>query len=451
VGDLKNIDRPKVMKIPGPRASNLYQFYKQYVPKAIYNIVPTFIKRGEGAVFQDVDGNVFIDFAGGIGVLNIGYSHPEVVEVVKEQAEKFFHSSINEVLYESYVELAKKLTIITPGDYPKKTMFVNSGAEAVENAIKIVRSYTKKTDIICFEGAYHGRTSLAMALTSKVKPYCFGFGPFPSGIHKIPFGYCYRCAYGLERNNCGLRCAERLDEIFTSVVSPENVAAVIIEPIQGESGFILPPDEYFTRIKEICEKNNILLIDDEIQTGFCRTGKMFAAEYWSVIPDILITSKSIAGGIPLSAVCGKAEIMDSVHIGGIGGTFSGNPLACSAGLKIIEIMGRDNFEGKALHIGKIIKDRFESMKEKYPLIGDVRGRGAMVAMELVKDRSSKDPAKEETKSIIEECYQNGLVILSAGLYSNVIRVLVPLVVTDAQLNSGLGILEKAIGKIGIIN
>jgi len=445
---IKNIKKPEIKtKIPGLKSKELLKLKEKYVPQGVSNTVPTFIKRGEGAVVEDIDENIFLDFVGGIGVLNIGYSHPEVVEVVKKQAGKFFHSSINVVLYESYIQLAKKLCEITPGDFSKMTLFVNSGAEAVENAIKIARKYTKKTDIVCFEGAFHGRTLLAMSLTSKVKPYSFGFGPFAPGIHKIPYANCYRCAYGLKRESCNLRCAERLEEIFTSVVDAGNVAAVILEPIQGEGGFILPPDEFVNRLKEICEKNNILLIADEIQTGFCRTGKMFASEYWSVIPDIIIMAKSLAAGIPLSAVTGRKEIMESAHVGGLGGTYSGNPLACTAGLKVIEVMQRDNFTEKAQKIGEIILARFNAMAEKYSIIGDVRGRGAMMAFELVKDRKNKVPAKEETKAVVEEAYKNGLILLSAGLYGNVIRILVPLVVTEEQLNAGLDIIENAVEKV----
>jgi len=448
--NISNIKKPKIKtEIPGPKAKALLQLKEKYVPKGIFNTVPTFIKRGEGAVIEDIDGNILLDFAGGIGVLNIGHSHPEVVEGVKEKAEKFFHSSINVVLYESYIQLAKKLCEITPGNFKKKTMFVNSGAEAVENAIKIARKYTKKTDIISFEGAFHGRTLLTMSLTSKVKPYSFGFGPFAPGIHKIPFAYCYRCSYGLERSSCSLRCVERLNEIFSSVISAEDVAAVILEPIQGEGGFILPPDEFVNRLKEICEKNNILLIADEIQTGFCRTGKMFASEYWEVAPDIITTAKSIAGGLPLSAITAREEIIEASHNGGIGGTFCGNPLACAAGLKVIEIMERDNFARKAQRIGEIIQPRFNTMKEKYSMIGNVRGRGVMMAFELVKDRKNKEPANEEAKAVIKEVYKNGLILLSAGLYSNVIRILVPLVVTEEQLNAGLDIIENAVKKVSL--
>lgn len=445
---IKNISEPVIKTgIPGPKSRELLKMEDKYVPRGVFHTVPAFIKRGEGAVIEDIDGNIFIDFAAGISVLNIGYSHPEVVEAVKDQAEKYFHTSFSVFLNEPYLKLAKKLCEITPGDFPKKTTFFNCGAEAVENAIKIARQYTKKTDIICFEGAYHGRTLLTMTLTSKPRPYTFGFGPFAPGVHKIPFASCYRCAYGLKRETCNLRCAERLDEIFASVVDADDVAAVIVEPLQGEGGFSLPPDEFFSKIKEICEKHNILVIADEVQSGFCRTGKMFASEYWDVVPDIVAMSKSLAGGLPLSALTAKAEIIETPQVGQIGGTFCGNPVACAAALKVIEIMERDNFAEKARKIGDILKPRLESMKEKYSIIGDVRGRGAMVAFELVKDRKTKVPAKEETAAIKEEAYKNGLVILSAGIYSNVIRLLVPLVITQEQLNSGLDIIEKSVAKV----
>ena len=328
-------------------------------------------------------------------------------------------------------------------------MFVNNGVEAVKNAIKIARRYTKKTDIIYFEGVFHGRTLLTMSLTSKVKPYSFGFGPFAPGIHKRAYANCYRCAYSLKREMCNLRCVKRLEEIFTGVVDAENIASAILEPIQGESGFIVPPNEFVNTLKEKCEKNNILLIADEIQTNFCRTGKMFESEYWEATPDIVVSAKSIAGGLPLSAVTARIEIIEASQSGGIGGTFCGNPLACAAALKVIEIMERDNFSRKAQKIGEVIQSRFNTMKEKYSMIGDVRGRGAMMAFELVKDRKNKVPAKEETKAVIKEAYKNGLILLSAGLYSNVIRILVPLVVTEEQLNAGLDIIERAIEKVSL--
>jgi len=433
--------------IPGPKSKKYFELNEKYVPKAIYNVIPTFTKRAEGAVIEDCDGNIFIDLGAGISVVNIGYSNPEVVEAVKKQAEKFFHTAFNVMKYESYVNLAKKLAEISPGDYEKKTIFVNSGAEAIENAVKVARGYTKKTDIISFEGAFHGRTLLTSSLNGRVNPFGMGFGPFAPGIHKIPFASCYRCVYGLKKENCNFRCAERLNEILSTLTNPENVAAVILEPIQGTGGFIVPPDEFIYRIKKICEKNNILLIADEVQSGFCRSGKMFASEYWNVTPDIIATAKSIAGGLPLGAVIAKAEIMNSIQISGLGGTFGGNPLSCVAAEKVIEIMERDNYAEKSNAIGKIIISRFEKMREKYSVVGDIRGRGSMIGLELVKDRETKEPATNEVKQIMKEAYENGVILLSSGPNKNIIRISPPLVITEEQLDSGLEVIEKIFYKI----
>ncbi|KZL89318.1 4-aminobutyrate--2-oxoglutarate transaminase [Clostridium magnum] len=438
-----------ITEIPGPKSQELLKTREKNVPSSISGQCPVFIKKGQGSLFEDVDGNVFLDFAGGIGVLNIGYCHPEVVEAVKAQAEKYFHTSINVIQYEQYIKLAEKINNLIPGKFEKKTMFVNSGAEADENAVKIARKYTNRSEIVCFTGAFHGRTLLTMTMTSKVKPYKLGFGPFAPGVHKVPFPYCYRCPHGLERETCNLHCAKQLDAFFLEQVAPEDVAAFIIEPLQGEGGFVLPPDEYIVQLRKLCDKHGILLICDEVQSGFCRTGKMFASSYWEefgVYADIVTSAKSIAAGLPLSAVTARAEIMNSAQIGGIGGTYSGNPLATTAALKVIEIMERDNFVEKACHIGELTRTRLNEMKEKYELIGDVRGRGAMLALELVKDRTTKEPAKEETNKIVEECFQNGLVTLSCGIRGNVIRFLMPLVTTDEQLLAGLDILERAIAK-----
>lgn len=446
--ELRNYKNPVIKTdIPGPKSKILLELDKKYVPKAIYNIVPSFIKRAEGAVIEDCDGNIFIDFGAGISVVNIGYSNPEVIEAVKKQVEKYFHTAFNIMKYESYVNVAKKLAEISPGDYKKKTIFVNSGAEAIENAIKVARGYMNKSDIISFEGAFHGRTLLTASLNGRIDPFGLGFGPFAPGIHKIPFASCYRCVYGLKKENCNFRCAERLNEILSTLTNPRNVAAVILEPIQGTGGFIVPPDEFIFRIKKICERNNILLIADEVQSGFCRSGKMFASEYWNVVPDIIATAKSIAGGLPLGAVIAKAEIMDSIQASGLGGTFGGNPLSCVAAEKVIEIMERDNFAEKSNSIGSIVLSRFEKMKEKYSIIGDIRGRGSMIGMELVKDRITKEPAANEVKQILKEAYENGVILLSSGPYKNIIRISPPLVITEEQLNSGLEIIEKIFCKI----
>lgn len=446
--NLKDFEHP-VLKtsIPGPKSKDLLALDNEYVPKAIYNVVPSFINRAEGAIIEDVDGNIFIDLGAGISVVNIGYSNPELIEAVKEQAEKYFHTAYNILKYESYVNVAKKLVDSTPGKFRKKVIFINSGAEAVENAVKLARGYTKKSDIISFEGAFHGRTLLTATLNGRIDPFGLGFGPFPPGIHKLPFAYCYRCAYGLKKESCNLRCAERLDEIIHTITNPNNVAAVILEPIQGTGGFVVPPDDFVLRVKEICEENNILLIADEVQSGFCRSGKMFASEYWQVVPDIIATAKSIAGGLPLGAVIAKAEIMDSIQISGLGGTFGGNPVACVAAEKVIEIMKRDNFAEKSNLIGKITLERFNKMKEKFSIIGDVRGRGSMIGMELVEDRTSKKPNANAVKQILKEAYENGVILLSSGVYKNVIRVSPPLVITENQLNSALNIVEQVFHKL----
>jgi len=448
---LKRLTEPKIIcEVPGPKSQELLKLRAENVPIGVSGVVPTFIQRGEGALFEDVDGNVFLDFAGGLGVLNIGYSHPEVVEAVKQQCDKYFHSSINIVLYEQYVRLAEKLNQLVPGDFDKKTMFVNSGAEANENAIKIARKFTKRTEIIAFTGAFHGRTLMTMTLTSKVKPYKFGFGPFAPGVHRMLFPYCYRCPYGLKIESCEFHCAKQFEDFFLEQVAPEDIAAFILEPVQGEGGFVIPPDEFIVELRRVCDKYGILLIADEIQTGYCRTGKMFATQYWAdkgVYADIVTSAKSMGAGLPISAVTARAEIIGAAQVGGIGGTYCGNPLASTAALKVIEVMEREFFAEKGQHIGKACMKRLKEMKEKHDIIGDIRGLGAMIAIELVKDRETKESAKDETNKIIAECYKNGLVILSAGVRGNVIRFLMPLVVTDKQLEIGLDILEKAIERV----
>lgn len=434
-------------EIPGPKSRELLALREKYVSRGPANTVPVFAEEAKGALVRDVDGNVFIDFAAGIGVINVGHSPREVVDAVEEQAEKFLHTCFHVVMYEPYIRLAEKLAEITPGDFPKKTLLVNSGAEAVENAVKLARKYTKRTGIVSFECGFHGRTLMAMTLTSKVKPYKFGFGPFAPDVYKVPSAYCYRCAYGLTYPGCGMKCVDNLERFFVSECPAENVAAVIIEPVQGEGGFIVPPPEFLHGVKKICEKYGIVFIADEVQTGFGRTGKYFAVENFGVLPDLITMSKSLAAGLPLSAVTGRAEIMDAPNPGEVGGTFGGNPVSCAASLKAIELIEREGLSARANVLGSRMMDRFKEMQENYPVIGDVRGMGAMVAVELVKDRGTKEPAKEATSQVIAHCWKNGLIALSAGIYSNVVRILVPLVVTDEQLTMGLDILESAIAGV----
>lgn len=441
---------PKIVTdtFPGPKSAELLKVRKDNVTDAVGMLAPVFVEKAEGAMVQDVDGNVFVDFVAGIGVLNIGHSHPEVVEAVKAQAEKYFAPNINVFNYEQYPRLAEKLNEIVPIVGPKKTILVNTGAEADENAVKLARRFTGRSEIICFSGAFHGRSYMTMAMTSKVKPYKFNFGPMPGGVHRFPFPYFYRFPQGFTNEEAyGEYCAAQFEEsYFLEYVAPEQVAAIILEPIQGEGGFIIPPDSFLKGLRAICDKYGILLIADEIQTGYARTGKMFACEHWSVRPDIVVSAKSVAGGIPVACVTARQDIMESVSPGELGGTYCGNALATASALKILEIMKRDDYCGKANRIGDITMKRLKEMEAKYSLIGNVRGRGAMCAVEFVKDRATKAPAKEETKAIIGECMKNGLVVLGAGVRDNMIRFLMPLVITDEQLNAGLDILDAAIAK-----
>ncbi|WP_027717082.1 4-aminobutyrate--2-oxoglutarate transaminase [Desulfovirgula thermocuniculi] len=434
--------------VPGPQSSAILEKKNKYVARGISNVAPIFIAEAKGALVKDVDGNEYIDFYGGIGTLNAGHCPEPVVAAIKSQAEKLLHSCFMVTMYEGYVNLAERLAGMCPvkGE-SKKVMLANSGAEAVENAVKIARSYAGRPGIIAFECAFHGRTYMAMTLTSKVKPYKFGFGPFVPEVYKVPSAYCYRCYFNSTYPGCGLHCLENFERFFAAEVAPENIAAVIVEPVQGEGGFIVPPPEFLPGLQGICEKYGITFIVDEVQTGFGRTGRMFAVEHWGVQPDLMTLAKSIASGMPLSAVVGRAEVMDAPDPGHIGGTFGGNPVSCAAALATIEYIQEQRLAERAARIGEVALKRLRAMQEKYRLIGDVRGLGAMVAMELVKDRKTKEPAKDETKLIIEECYRRGLLVISAGIFSNVIRLLVPLVITDEQLDAGLGILEEVMARV----
>lgn len=419
----------------------------QHIPQGPFNVHPIFAARAKGAIIIDVEGREYIDFAGGIGVNNIGHCDEEVIKAVHDQIQKYIHTCFHVVMYEPYIELAKRLNKITPGGFQKKTMFVNSGAEAVENAIKIARHATGRPATIAFEDAFHGRTLLALSLTSKMKPYKFGFGPYAPEIYRMPYAYCYRCAFGLEYPSCELRCAYFLQDFFHTHISAEQVAALIVEPVLGEGGFVVPPKEYFKILKKICEDNGIVFIADEVQTGFGRTAKMFAMEHYDVAPDITVMAKSIAGGFPLSAVTGKSELMDHPQVGGLGGTYAGNPVACSAALAVLDQFEKKDLLTRAEHIGKKILERFLEYKNRYSVVGDVRGLGAMVGMELVTDRKTKEPATALTKELITICRQKGLLMISAGTYSNIIRPLMPLVITDEQLEKGLSIIDESLSEL----
>lgn len=429
--------------IPGPRSRELMQRRNDAVVRGAFHATPVFVAKAEGAVIEDVDGNRMIDFAGGIGCLNTGHRAPAVVEAIRQQLDRFLHTSFNVLPYESYVALAERLNAITPGRFAKKTLLVNSGAEAVENAVKLARAYTKRPAILTFEDAFHGRTYMAMALTSKTHPYKAGFEPFPSDVYRVPFGYCYRCSYKLTYPECEMYCARHIEDAFKRQVAAESVAAVIVEPIMGEGGFITPPVEFFSILSEICHKHRIVLIADEVQTGFARTGSMFACDRFGLTPDMIVTAKSLSGGLPLAAVTGRAEVMDATGPGTVGGTFGGNPAACEAALAVIDMIQRENLAARANSLGERFANRATRWQQRWELVGEVRGLGAMQAIELVRSRDTREPADEETKQVAQYCYERGLVVLTAGTYGNVIRVLVPLVISDAQMDEALDVLEAA--------
>ena len=430
-------------------ASNKYfgELRGKVIPQGQGSVTPYYVERAKGAVIYDIEGREFIDFAGGIGVMNVGHSHPRVVEAIKDQAERFTHTCFMVVPYPALVELAERLCSLTPGTFPKKALFINSGAEAVENAVKIARYYTKRSAVIAFENGFHGRTLLTMSLTSKVKPYKLGFGPFAPEVYRMPYAYCYRCPLGLRYPKCEVACADYLQEFFVTHVAAESTAALVVEPITGEGGFITPPPEYFPKLSKICQEKGIVFIGDEIQTGMGRTGKMFALEHWQVEPDLTIVAKSLAAGLPLSAVVGKAEIMDSPHIGGLGGTYGGNPVCCRAALAVLDIFAEEDLLKKARVLGDKVRQRFDVWQGQFELIGEVRGLGPMLALELVKDRETKEPATDEAKGLVEFCHQRGLILLACGNFGNVIRTLMPLVIEDEQLERGLAIMEEGLSAL----
>lgn len=442
-------DLPEIISdvLPGPKAREVIARRAAAVPDAIRCGYPVVMDHAEGAMIEDVDGNKFLDWIGGVGVLNIGHCHPEVVEAVKAQADKYFHGMFNVVTHEGYVALAEKLGSIAPvkGDHAK-AYFTNSGAEADENAVKCARAYTKRPNIIVFSGAFHGRTLLTMSMTSK-KAYAVGMGPFPDGVYRATFPYYYRNPAGMPQEKACEYYLKSITDVFEQCAPADTIAAIVVEPLQGEGGFIPAPIEWIQAVRKICDDNGILLVADEVQSGFCRTGKMFATEYWKeagVQPDIIATAKSIAAGVPLSAIIARDEIMDAPAPGTIGGTFGGNALACAAALKTIEIMERDNLADRSMEIGKTVMTRYKEMMKTYSCIGDVRGLGGMIGIEFVKDPVTKEPDAALTGAIIQECATHGLLVEGAGTYNNVIRFLAPLVMTDEQLAKGLDIFEAAV-------
>ena len=430
-------------EIPGPHSRALMARREAAVPRGPYNSTPVFMASAEGAMLEDVDGNRYLDFAGGIGCLNVGHNSPRVMSALRNQLAKHLHLCFAVTPYESYIALAEKLNALTPGKSPKKTFIVNTGAEAVENAIKIARAYTRRPAVICFEDAFHGRTLLAMTLTSKTHPYKAGFEPFASDVYRIPFAYPYRGEKGATAETF----AHHLENAFKRTVAPESVAAVIAEPVLGEGGFVVPPKEYFALLQKICRQHGILFIADEVQSGFARTGKWFASEHFGVEPDLIAMAKSLGGGMPIGAVTGRAEIMDAPGVGALGGTFCGHPLSCAAALAAIETIEKENLLSRSAAIGRRFEERARAWQKKWPLVGDVRGLGGMCAIELVRDAATREPAAAETKEVARFCYEHGLITITAGTFNNVIRILVPLVVTDEQFDEGLGVIESALAAV----
>ena len=430
-------ERRIVTAIPGPRSEALMARKNSAVASAVGTTMPVFAEAAGGGVVVDVDGNSFIDLGSGIAVTGVGNSAPRVVEAVQAQVAAFTHTCFMITPYDSYVEVAEALNRLTPGDHDKRSALFNSGAEAVENAVKVARSYTGKQAVVAFDHAYHGRTNLTMALTAKSMPYKSGFGPFASEIYRAPMSYPFRD--GLT----GPEAAKRAISMIEKQIGAANLAAIIIEPIQGEGGFIVPADGFIPAIVDWARANGVVFIADEVQTGFARTGDLFASEHEGIVPDIVVTAKGIAGGLPLSAITGRAEILDATHAGGLGGTYGGNPIACAAALAAIETYVEDDLAGAARRIGATIVDRFSSAQATDPRIGDVRGRGAMIAIEFV-DPETNEPDAALTGRIAKAAHQAGVIVLTCGTYGNVIRFLPPLSISDALLTEGIDVVLNAL-------
>ena len=437
-------DHQTYYDIPGEKSRELLARRQKYVPRGVSSTMSVFAAQAEGAIIEDVDGNRYIDFAGGIGVMNIGHSRPEVVQAISEQAAKFTHTCFAVMMYEPYIELAERIVSITPGNFPKKAAFFNSGAEAVENAVKIARYATGKPAIITFENAFHGRTLMTMTMTAKLS-YKHHFGPFAPEVYRAPFPYPYRM--NMTPQQASDYCITEIERMIVNEIGPDQVAGVVIEPLQGEGGFIPAPAGFLRELKRLCEKYDMLFIADEIQTGFCRTGRMFAVEHDGVEPDLVIIAKSMGAGMPISGVVGRAEIMDAPAPGTLGGTYSGNPVACAAANAVLALFAQDDYAARSRSIGQKITRRFTELQERFPMIGDVRGLGGMMALELVKDRATKEPDAHAASEVLAAAHRRGLVLIKAGMYDNVLRILVPLCVTDEQLEQGLSIFEAAVSAV----
>jgi 4-aminobutyrate aminotransferase / (S)-3-amino-2-methylpropionate transaminase / 5-aminovalerate transaminase len=438
-------ERKVVTEIPGPRSREWFERRRRAVPRGVANIHPIVTARASGAIVEDADGNRLIDLATGIAVLNVGHTSPDVVKAAQRQLELDTHTCFHVTANEPYIELAERLNALPPGDHEKRTMFANSGAEAVENAVKIARYHTKRTAVVVFDHAFHGRTLLGMSLTAKVMPYKQGFGPFAPEVYRLPFAYPYRCPTGASYDDCATSClAYAIDEMHKHI-GEENIAAVVVEPIQGEGGFIVPARGFLKGLADFCDANGVVFVADEIQSGMGRAGRWFAIEDEGVVPDIVTSAKSLGGGLPISAITGRAETMDAVHAGGLGGTYGGNPVAAAAALAVLDQIEREGLLERSRTTGERIMKRLGEMQRRHDAIGDVRGRGMMTAIELVTDRATKQPVGAEAMAAIgRTCLENGVIVLTAGTYGNVVRLLPPITIDDGLLDEGLDVLDDAI-------
>jgi 4-aminobutyrate aminotransferase / (S)-3-amino-2-methylpropionate transaminase / 5-aminovalerate transaminase len=432
--------------IPGPKSREWMARRDTSVARGVAHATPVFIAAGDGAVLEDVDGNRYLDFAGGIGCLNVGHAAPELRDAIREQAGRSLHNCFQVTPNDSYIRVAEELNRRSPGNAPKKTLLVNSGAEAIENAVKMARAHTGRPAVLAFDHAFHGRTLLGMTLTGKNYPYKAGFGPFAPEVYRLPFPYAYRCRHESE-STCAACRGDDIERAFDTAVASDSVAAIVFEPVLGEGGFVPMPRAFAERLQSICAARGIVLIADEIQTGYGRTGRFFASETLGIQPDLVVAGKSIAGGLPLASVTGRADIVDAAGPGGLGGTYAGNPVTCAAALAVLEIYDREQLVTRAARLGAQFESLTREWSGRYPVIGDIRGLGIMRGIELVVDRTNKIPAREQTSAVVSECLTRGLIVLSCGTYGNVIRLLVPLVITDDQFVEGIGILQEALAAV----
>jgi 4-aminobutyrate aminotransferase/(S)-3-amino-2-methylpropionate transaminase len=439
--------RELVTAIPGPRSALLMERRRRAVPAGVGTTVPVFAEKAAGGVVRDVDGNTLIDLGAGIAVLNVGSSAPRVAAAVATQAAAFTHTCFQVTPYEGYVALAEKLNGLVPGDLERRSFFVNSGAEAVENAVKVAREATGREAVVCFDHAFHGRTLLGMSLTAKASPYKKGFGPFAPEVYRLPYSYPYRCPAGASYDECGPACSEAAIAAMDRQVGPEAIAALVMEPVVGEGGVIVPEASFVRALADYCAEHGIVFVADEVQSGFARTGRFFASEHFGIVPDLVTMAKGLGGGLPIGAVVGRAELMDAVHPGGLGSTFGGNPVSCAAALAAVEEVEERGLVEAAACIGKVLEPRLRALAGECPAVGDVRVIGAMAALEFVSDRRSKEPDPAAASRVLARCHEQGVIVLKAGTHDNVVRLLPPLVISEELLADGLDVLEKAVREL----